>query len=612
MTKLYHVVMKTTLGDITLELDHALAPNTVDNFIALALAAHYDGTIFHRTIPNFMIQGGGFTLGPKKSDLLLVDTASPAIENEAANEVKNLKYSVAMARTNDPHSATNQFFINTKDNDFLNFQSRTPQGWGYCVFGKVIDGFDVVDAIEKTETGTRGFHSDVPVNPVVILSTLVDSEPGVTDVALKVVDPLTGDVLGAGSTEVTAELPPESSPPDHDFVDHGAEPQDNAGIEELPEAQEVEATPAQITPLATPLVPSYSEDRAQYFVDATVLPPWTENVAGRDITTSALKFGQHFDLLGISQTQSLVDSGVYDPTDTLDSNIRLANLYVGFETDDSTPVAVVRIPLFNEYNQPDVGSLFANVGSPRHVSLNAALHIANVKERAVVVAGSLPDTVITGQTTLSATVYGMISLETGEIRVDSSGWEFGDIVCQDGQPRLNAWLVGYDLRAARVNYNRHPKMDEAAAVGRDQLERFVSAFEAEAEKFEKITTHEVEGAASNLVITVRDKKNAAGANNHYRIDGFSTATHPDQSPGSFQIGADIFYQAGPIPDVGNNGVTIEAQVATIIHRLAGFQDGPYPSAYNELALTHFRAGLDALKARTADRVARQVEGQLKS
>ena len=154
------VVLTTTHGKITIELDAEKAPKTVENFLAYVKAGHYDGTIFHRVINGFMIQGGGFEPGMKQKP-----TEEP-IENEAANGLTNDCYTIAMARTNDPHSATAQFFINVKDNDFLNYSG--PNNWGYCVFGKVTDGTDVVDAIRKVRTGSKGFHGDVPVEDVVI------------------------------------------------------------------------------------------------------------------------------------------------------------------------------------------------------------------------------------------------------------------------------------------------------------------------------------------------------------------------------------------------------------------------------------------------------------
>lgn len=156
------VILHTNHGDIHLELDAAKAPKTVANFLAYVRKGHYDGTVFHRVIDGFMIQGGGFEAGMKQKS-----TDAP-IENEANNGLKNAKYTVAMARTNDPHSASAQFFINVKDNDFLDHRSPTPQGWGYCVFGKVTAGTDVVDKIKGVKTGSRGFHQDVPVDDVII------------------------------------------------------------------------------------------------------------------------------------------------------------------------------------------------------------------------------------------------------------------------------------------------------------------------------------------------------------------------------------------------------------------------------------------------------------
>ncbi len=156
------VLLKTNHGDITLELDAAKAPKSVANFLAYVKSGHYDGTIFHRVIDNFMIQGGGMTAGMKQKSTL------DQIENEANNGLKNDRGTIAMARTSDPHSATAQFFINVNDNDFLNHTVPTPQGWGYAVFGKVSNGMDVVDKIKKVKTGNAGYHQDVPTEDVVI------------------------------------------------------------------------------------------------------------------------------------------------------------------------------------------------------------------------------------------------------------------------------------------------------------------------------------------------------------------------------------------------------------------------------------------------------------
>ena len=149
-------------GVITLELDADKAPKSVANFLAYVEKGHYDDTIFHRVIPGFMVQGGGMSSGMKEKKV------GTKLENEADNGLTNDCYTVAMARTNDPHSATSQFFINVKDNDFLNHSSPTPSGWGYAVFGKVIAGTDVVDAITKVPTGRSGFHDDVPKDEVLI------------------------------------------------------------------------------------------------------------------------------------------------------------------------------------------------------------------------------------------------------------------------------------------------------------------------------------------------------------------------------------------------------------------------------------------------------------
>lgn len=161
------VLLKTSMGDITLELYPDKAPKTVENFLTYVKSGHYNGTIFHRVINGFMIQGGGFTPEMEQK------ATRPPIENEAANGLRNQRGTIAMARTPDPHSATAQFFINVVDNDFLNFRSPDPQGFGYCVFGRVVKGMDVVDKIKAVPTTTRGFHENVPVEPVVILEASV-------------------------------------------------------------------------------------------------------------------------------------------------------------------------------------------------------------------------------------------------------------------------------------------------------------------------------------------------------------------------------------------------------------------------------------------------------
>ncbi|MFJ1455802.1 peptidylprolyl isomerase [Nocardia sp. N2S4-5] len=159
MTK---VLLNTSAGDITLELDETRAPKTVANFVDYVKAGHYDGTIFHRVISGFMVQGGGMTADMQQKP------APNRVENEASNGLRNDKYTVAMARTSDPHSASAQFFINTSNNDFLNHPGQ--DGWGYAVFGKVVDGTDVVDSINDVRTGSRSGHQDVPVEPITIVS----------------------------------------------------------------------------------------------------------------------------------------------------------------------------------------------------------------------------------------------------------------------------------------------------------------------------------------------------------------------------------------------------------------------------------------------------------
>ncbi len=154
------VQMETSAGTMRIELDDEKAPLSCANFLAYVAKGHYDGTVFHRVIKGFMLQGGGFEPGMKQKP-----TDAP-IKNEANNGLKNQRYTLAMARTSDPHSATAQFFINTVDNGFLDFKAESAQGWGYAVFGRVVEGFEVVDAIEGVRTGRKGFHDDVPLEDV--------------------------------------------------------------------------------------------------------------------------------------------------------------------------------------------------------------------------------------------------------------------------------------------------------------------------------------------------------------------------------------------------------------------------------------------------------------
>lgn len=168
------IKLQTSLGDIHIKLDQAKAPETCANFLRYVEQGFYDGTIFHRVIKGFMIQGGGFT-----ADMRQKPVGSP-VKNEAENKLLNKAGTIAMARTSDPHSATAQFFINVADNNFLNHSSPTPSGWGYCVFGEVTEGMDIVQSIAKTKTGNHGMHQDVPVTPVVIQKVTAESEPSKT------------------------------------------------------------------------------------------------------------------------------------------------------------------------------------------------------------------------------------------------------------------------------------------------------------------------------------------------------------------------------------------------------------------------------------------------
>lgn len=161
------VMLETSHGSIVLELDANAAPKTAENFLSYVRNEFYDGTIFHRVIKDFMIQGGGLTLEMENKP------TEDKIPNEADNGLKNLKGTIAMARTMDPHSASAQFFINLMDNDFLDHTQKTAQGWGYCVFGKVVEGMDVVDTIKQEPTGNKAGHQDVPISPVIIKRAVI-------------------------------------------------------------------------------------------------------------------------------------------------------------------------------------------------------------------------------------------------------------------------------------------------------------------------------------------------------------------------------------------------------------------------------------------------------
>ena len=156
------VQMETTAGTLRIELDDEKAPLSVANFLDYVKQGHFDGTVFHRVIKGFMVQGGGFEVGMTQKSV------GAPIKNEANNGLKNKRYTLAMARTSDPHSATAQFFINASDNAFLDFKAENAQGWGYAVFGRVVEGTEVVDSIESVRTGRKGFHDDVPLDDVLI------------------------------------------------------------------------------------------------------------------------------------------------------------------------------------------------------------------------------------------------------------------------------------------------------------------------------------------------------------------------------------------------------------------------------------------------------------
>lgn len=524
-----HALIKTSLGNLIVELDEAKAPKTVANFLSYVAKKQYNGTIFHRVIDGFMIQGGGMEPGLKQRP-----TDEP-ITNEANNGLKNLKYTIAMARTNDPHSATAQFFINVNDNGFLDHSSPTPQGWGYAVFGQVIEGKDIVDEIRRVKTGNKGFHQDVPLQDVLILDVQgYDYEAGVVE----------------GEAQVIAEVP---------VVDAGT------------------------------IVPVYRAESMQYFSHDSLVKPWLVKFEGGDpIATSAFIPGETFSLLGISQTQSLLEAGLLDVTDSIDPAISLKALHI--KTPDGE---VVRIDVSQA---PTSAFTYGVVNNYREVTLDAKFDKLRLTNAA-------------GETTaLSLMMVGRVNLEladtvvhAGPILADVDGFETGYA------------LVGYELSAKRINHNRRPRK---AARGESTSITYLDepAFIDNSGKFAQgntIETFKVEGADTTLELRIGDEAaEVSGANHYYVFSGFDTETNPLAGEGfaGQRLSLHLLFQNGTIPEVGVNGVTLEAVLAACGHRLEGFQSGKFACDDNQEALDHINAAIAALQRRTRNRIARGVEG----
>jgi hypothetical protein len=364
------------------------------------------------------------------------------------------------------------------------------------------------------------------------------------------------------------------------------------------------------------IVPVYTEQSAPYFVDPDKYPLWNPiwevEVDGQRVKTGLMKIGALYDLLAISQTQSLLEAGVIDMTDAIGPNVALESIWIEAKSPDGTS-RVTYYPLVGEDNADMPTAAFSNARNYRQMELNFATN-------------SLVS--FDGQSRLDLHVAGTINLELGHCEVVASG-----VVASPDQG-VEYEVIGYTLRAFRENHNRlHRAQNERRqAVLNEIADERIAQKEAEQEErafvpqisvfsgaphpgddyFRKgmvISSHEVEGAASNLKIVVGDEPAVPGNGNHrYDILGFDTASNASEYEGSFARALSVLFQNGPIPSHGNNGVTIEALLAVIAHRLEGFQTGPFASQDNEDALFHTLQAMEALQRRTRNRIARQVEG----
>jgi hypothetical protein len=356
------------------------------------------------------------------------------------------------------------------------------------------------------------------------------------------------------------------------------------------------------------IVPVYREETKDYFVDLSKIAPWLVEVDGVEVQTAALKIGTLFDLLGISQTQSLLDTGVLDMTDSLDPNIALESIFVEAKYPDGTS-KVQRYELVHDTGDQQVGTQFTFLAQ-NHRQLEVSYHTNTLLSPSA-------------NSAMDLHVAGIINLQLGHCELVASGVQAGT------EPDVEHEVIGYTLKAFRTNYNRRPveipavwpegeavlKQPEAEQEAAPETPEVISAFSGKEympgyfNQGKHITSHEVEGAASNLTITVGDEPAVPGnANHRYDITGFDTDSNASEYEGSFARALSILFQNGPIPSHGNNGVTLEALLAVAAHRLEGFQAGPFASQDNEDALSHIKMALEALQRRTRNRIAREVEG----
>jgi len=369
------------------------------------------------------------------------------------------------------------------------------------------------------------------------------------------------------------------------------------------------------------IVPVYRDESKRFFVDAEKIPAWEVEVDGERVLTAALKIGETFDLLGISQTQALLETGVLDMTDSINPAMALESIWIEGKHPDGTRTIDRHILVADDTRQP--GTNFAESAQTwRRLELNYTTDSLQVGHEAAGTAQKL-----------ELVVAGMVNTALGHAEVVASG------VIAKPDTGIEYEVIGYTLQAYRLNPNRRPIEVPAADVTNtppagyehvkegEQINEGLPKYpEAESSlvlsvfsgqeydpaqfaKGKVITAHEVPGAASNLTITVGDEPGSGGANHRYDISGFNTETNASEYEGSAQLVLSVLFQNGPIPQHGNNGVTLEALLGLAAHRLQGFQAGPFASQDNEDALFHITSALEALQRRTRDRLARQVEGK---
>lgn len=382
------------------------------------------------------------------------------------------------------------------------------------------------------------------------------------------------------------------------------------------------------------IVPVYREESAQYFVDPAKIPLWEVEVGGQKIQTGAMKIGALYDLLSISQSVALLETGVFDITDTIDSDLALEAIWVEARTPDGSShvthyvlvgvgtvgMSTVHFNATRDYRQMELNfsttSLVSFDGNSRldlHVAGTVNLELAQCEIVASGVAAT-PDQGVEYEV-IGYTLRGFRQNHNRRVRSEDN--DVSNMNPNRGSIELVAlshpYSIGDVTNTPPIEYEHMKEGEQEEAVFVPQISAFSGVHYADPKQYfgkgKVITSHEVEGAASNLKIVVGDEPAQPGnANHRYDISGFNTETNPSEYEGSAALVLSILFQNGPIPQVGNNGVTIEALLALCAHRLEGFQAGPFASQDNEDALAGVLAAMEALQRRTRNRIARQVEG----